>query len=125
MRLDPKAEAIIVPGEIDGPETSAALDMLLDTGATYLTVTFEFAELLGYKPGLSAKTVRLMTANEDVLAPLIRIQRIRVLGMEASAVDALCVELPGDSNFDGLLGLSFLRLFDVDVHFRQGVLNIR
>ena len=125
MRLDPGASLVIVPVEIDRERTHGALDMVLDTGATFVTLPFDFAESLGYNPTQSTRTVRLMSASGIVTAPLIEVRSLQVFGIEANNVDALCVDLPGDSRFSGLLGLSFLKNFDTDVHFRQRVLKIR
>ena len=125
MRLDPDASAVIVPVEIHGDKTYSTLDMILATGATFVTLPFDLVESLGYEPTQSGDTVRLMTASGIVTAPLVEIRRIRVLGMEAINVYTLCIDLPGDGRLGGLLGLSFLKHFDVDLHFRNRELSIR
>ena len=63
-RLDPGASSIIIPVEIHGDRMHGTLDMVMDTGATFVTLPFDFAESLGYNPTQSGRTVRLMTAEE-------------------------------------------------------------
>ena len=125
MRLDPGASAIVVPVEVHRNRRRRTLDMVLDTGATFVALPVDIAESLGYNPTQSARRVELITASAVLSAPLITVQRMQVLGVGASNVDVLCIDLPGDGRFRGLLGLSFLKHFDVDLHFRDRVLSIR
>ena len=125
MRLDPSASAIVVPVEVHRNGRYLTLAMVLDTGATFVALLVDIAESLGYNPTQSGRRVELITASAVLTAPLITVQRMRVLGVEASNVDTLCIDLPGDGRFRGLLGLSFLKHFDLDLHFRDRVMSIR
>ena len=125
MRLDPNSHAIIVPVYVHGDRGFRIVDMVLDTGATYVTFPSNVAELLGYKPAESNRHVTFLTASGIENAPLITVQKIGVLGTEANNVETLCMTLPGENRLRGLLGLSFLKRFDMDVHFKQRVLRIR
>jgi clan AA aspartic protease (TIGR02281 family) len=125
MRLNPNSHAIIVPVYVHGDRGFRIVDMLLDTAATYVTLPPAIAELLGYSPADSVRHVTIMTASGIENAPLITVQRISVLGANANNVDTLCMTLPGENRLRGLLGLSFLKLFDMDVHFKQRVLRFR
>jgi len=125
MRLDPGGSAIVVPVEVHRNSRHRTLDMVLDTGATFVALPVDIAESLGYNPTQSARRVELITASAVLSAPLITVQRMQVLGVGASNVDDLCLDLPGDGRFRGLLGLSFLKHFDVDLHFRDRVMSIR
>jgi len=44
------------------------------------------------------------------------------LGHKAEGIEVACHDLPAK---DGLLGLSFLKHFDIDLHFKKGLLEIR
>jgi clan AA aspartic protease (TIGR02281 family) len=125
MRLDPNANSIIVPVEVYGNGEYRAIDMLVDTGATFVSVPVGFLEKLGYDLAQSGQHLSLHTANGVRSAPLFTVQRISVFGIEASNIDTLCMTLPGENRLRGLLGLSFLRLFDMDVHFKQRVLRFQ
>lgn len=125
MRLDPEASAITLQVEVQGERASRAITMVLDTGATYVVIPWDIAEALGYDPVASQRTVDLATASSVEIAPLLTVRRVRALGVEAFDVDVLCYNLPAASGVQGLLGLSFLKHFDVDLHFRRQVLEAR
>ncbi|MDP6455650.1 MAG: retropepsin-like aspartic protease [SAR202 cluster bacterium] len=125
MRLDPNTHAIFVPVEVYHDGEYRAIQMLVDTGATFVSVPPDFAESLGHDLSQATRHITLQTANGLRDAPLITVQRIRVLGVDANDVDAVCMTLPSENKLRGLLGLSFLKHFDMDVHFRRRVLRIR
>jgi len=55
---------------------------------------------------------------------LVSFDSVRVLGKEAKNVKAIVHDLPAKSYVDGLLGLSFLRNFNVHLNFKEGTLEI-
>lgn len=125
MELDPQAPLIVVPVELAGDQGSRVVDMALDTGATYVLIPWHLAESLGYDPAVSPRKVRLTTASAVAVAPVITLKRMRALGHEQSDVVAACHDLPTGSRVEGLLGLSFLRHLDLDLHFKRRVLAAR
>lgn len=125
MRLDPSEPAIVLQVEIIGESGTRLVDMALDTGASYLMVPWSVATALGYDPSASLQSIDLTTVSSVEVAPVIELRRVRVLGAEASNVEAVCHDLPPGTRVEGLLGLSFLKHFDVDLHFKRGVLEIR
>ena len=98
--------------------------MALDTGATYLMVSWEMAEVLGYEPELSKERIDMTTASGVEKVPLITLKSVSVLGKRARNVKAIVHDLPPRSYVDGLLGLSFLKNFKVCLDFRKGILEI-
>ena len=94
--------------------------MLLDTGSTFVTLPTSIAEHLGYDTANPQETVVTTTASGSVRAPMVRLVSVSALGAELTGVPAMCLDLPAQARFQGLLGLSFLRNFDVDLHFRSG-----
>ncbi|MBI2913171.1 MAG: retroviral-like aspartic protease family protein [Chloroflexi bacterium] len=83
------------------------------------------AEALGYDPAASRRTVEVTTVSTVEVAPVITVQAVRALGFQVENVDMLCHDLPPASRVQGLLGLSFLKNFDVDLHFKRRVLELR
>jgi hypothetical protein len=55
---------------------------------------------------------------------LITVSGVSVLGKEARDVSCVVHDLPETSRVDGLLGLSFLRDFEIRLDFRNGTLEI-
>jgi len=99
--------------------------MALDTGASYLMVPWHVIEVLGYAPAKVRKKIGITTASGTEIAPLVTLDRVRVLGKSVANVEAICHDLPPQSPVDGLLGLSFLKWFDIDLHFRKGRLRFK
>ena len=125
MQLNPQENVIVVPVELSNDSGSRVVDMALDTGASYVMIPWQIAEALGYDPAVSRRRINLTTASSLEVVPLITIRSVKVLGGEVQSVDAVCHDLPPGSRVQGLLGLSFLRHFDVDIHFRSRILRFR
>lgn len=86
--LDNADEGLIASTEI----RSAAVDsVLVDTGATYLSLPADIIARLGLRV---ERTVRLSTANGEVVARIFRNARIALLGRDTTG---MCVELPPGS----------------------------
>lgn len=125
MRRDPRVNIIALDVEIFRGDKSRIVRMALDTGATYLMLPWDSAEILGYDPATVRERVSITTASGVERAPLLSLERVNVLGEEVPNVEAICHDLPPQSAMDGLLGLSFLRHFDTDLHFLSRKLDIR
>ncbi len=125
MRLDSNAAFVQLRVELRSGRYVQHMDMALDTGASYVLIPTDVAEDLGFDLAAAERHIMMTTASSVESAPLITIGRNEALGPSAARIDTVCFDLPEGSSVKGLLGLSFLKHFDVDVHFRQGVLNIR
>lgn len=84
---------------------------IVDTGASYATLTRAFAERLGLDLGHAPK-VLLQTANGVQLGSVVTLEKIEVQGAKAMRVPAVVIDDLG-RGIDGLLGLSFLSRFDL------------
>jgi len=82
------------------------LQMMIDTGATFVSLTSEDASALGIRPAPSDFTLRMQTANGIATAAKIWLPHMRVGAVEVHDVEAL-VMAPGASRIS-LLGMSFL-----------------
>jgi clan AA aspartic protease (TIGR02281 family) len=98
----------------------APLRMVLDTGASHTALTRRSATLLGLWPGPGTPQLWVDTVSERVPAFLVTLEEVEVGGVVARDVPALVLESVDDG--DGLLGLSFLRRFNVEVRERAGQL---
>jgi hypothetical protein len=50
---------------------------------------------------------------------------VEALGKSVTSLEVLCHTLPPTSRVDGLLGLNFLRQFNVSLNFKRGYITIR
>jgi len=82
------------------------------------------AKALGLKPEISEERIETVTASGTEIVPLVILESVKVLGNEAKNVKAIVHDLPAKSYVDGLLGLSFLKNFNLSLNFRDGILEI-
>jgi aspartyl protease family protein len=125
MKIDAKAPVVIIKVECFGERGSRILDLIFDTGSTYTMIPWKVAESLGDDPTLSRRRVSIVTASTTEIVPLITIKSMVALGRKVDHVDVACHDLPPKSRVDGLLGLSFLKNFDIDLCFKKGILEIK
>jgi aspartyl protease family protein len=92
----------LTQAQLEGRE----LQMIIDTGATLVSLTNEDASALGIRPSPSEFTIRLQTANGVSTAARVWLPHVRVGAVEVHDVEAL-VMAPGASRIS-LLGMSFL-----------------
>ena len=125
MRIEPEEPTIVLPVEVFSETESRIVDMALDTGSTYVMIPWQVAESLGYDPAVSKKKVNLTTASTVEVVPLIKVRAIKTLGLKVNDVEVVCHDLPPDSKVEGLLGLSFLKHFDIELLLKQKELRLR
>jgi predicted aspartyl protease len=125
MQIDPEQPTIILKVEVYGEKESRTMDMALDTGSTYVMVPWHIAESLGYDPAVSRRRINLTTASSVVVAPIMTVKAMKTLGQQVSNVDVVCHDLPPGSRVEGLLGLSYLKNFDLDLHYKKLNLELR
>ncbi|MGH7410719.1 MAG: TIGR02281 family clan AA aspartic protease [Candidatus Methylomirabilis sp.] len=112
--------AIFVRGQVN--EQAETL-FLVDTGATYCVLTKAAADRLGLASSPVLTMVKLTTASGTIEAPLITVDLIQIGGAEARSVEAVIHDMPKfPSAVAGLLGLSFLNQFKVEIDREEGVM---
>jgi aspartyl protease family protein len=91
-----------VRAEVNGTE----LDLLVDTGATYTSLSQSSAEAIGLKPDPLRAPARLDTANGTVTARMGVLESLRFGTIAAQQVEA--VILPSSSGDTAVLGMNVL-----------------
>jgi len=87
---------------------------MLDTGASFTAVSNEVARFLGISISDNSAILALNTANGVIHAPLRKLQSLELQGAVVNNVDMVVLE--SIDNFDGLIGLSYLNHFDIDIN---------
>ena len=119
FRLGNDAQSVTLKRGLDGHYRAEALinnqkvDVLIDTGATGVAISQAIADKLGLK---SIDAVRTYTANGDSVGYLVRLNSVKVGGVEAKNVSAMIA--PGLDG-DVLLGMSYLGRMDVRLFNNQ------
>ena len=104
---------VVVKAEINGVKGS----FILDTGASYVSVRSAFAERAKLPQG-GGSDITLMTANGETKARLSRADKVKLNSLQATGIPVAVQD--GDrkdygNGIDGLLGMSFLSRFDVQI----------
>jgi aspartyl protease family protein len=94
---------------VSGTVNGVAIQFLVDTGASAVTVSKDFARRANLSGG---KSIGVQTANGTVIAKLINNVPVTVGTFKASGVNVV-VGLVGGGDESGLLGESFLSQLDV------------
>jgi clan AA aspartic protease (TIGR02281 family) len=109
----------LVPARVNGESVGV---FILDTGASFTSVSTTVANRLGISTSGGA-TVRLATASGVIQAPLVVLEEVDVGGAVARHVSVVVHDLPGmSSNVAGLLGMSFLERFRVNLDIGSSLL---
>lgn len=95
---------------------------LVDTGATSVAITQEFADKLGLDLR-KARTVPIQTANGLTTARQTKVESIDLQGARATDVE-VTVSSTLPEGMDGLLGLSFLARFEMRLDAQEGRLEL-
>lgn len=98
--------------------------LIVDTGAAMTMLSWEILEGLGYDPAGTKERVRLVTVSGFERAPPITVESFHCLGEEIQDFEVICHDLPFNRYVGGLLGMDFLRRFDVAIHPRRAVIEI-
>jgi len=113
FRLGDNTSSVTLKRGLDGHYRAEALinnqriDVLVDTGATGVAISQAVADKLGLK---SIDAIRTNTANGDSVGYMVRLNSVKVGGVEAKNVSAMIA--PGLDG-DALLGMSYLGRMDV------------
>lgn len=104
--------------EINGEQ----FDVIIDTGATYVTLTYSDAEHAGLDPSNLRYNVKLRTANGTSKGALTKLDDVTVHGITVNNVKAVVTE-PGVMDIT-LLGMSYLsRISGISVRDQRMTLS--
>ena len=122
--FDAQQGLIVVRAELSGPTGTAILRLALDTGATSSVINVGLLVALGYDPALSPERIQVTTGSGVEFAPRVIVERINALGHLQTNFPVLGHTLPPSAGVDGLLGLDFMREWQLVVDFRDGQVSL-
>jgi len=89
--------------------------MAIDTGARASVVSPRVAQELGFDSSETEPTVNIIGATGKSGAAFLRVASAGIMGQEVANLRVLCHPLPAELQLDGVLGLDFLKHFDVQI----------
>jgi predicted aspartyl protease len=122
--FDHRRGLILARAEVHGPTGAAFLRLALDTGATSTLINVGLLVALGYDPALAPGRVQVTTGSGVEYAPRVVLSRIKSLGQERTDFPVLAHTLPMSAGVDGLLGLDFVRGYELAIDFRKGQVTL-
>lgn len=115
LRYDGDDRSLRIHIDVDGPSVSELYTVILDTGATYSTLSAEALENVGVHIAPDAPWVELQTAGGLIEAPLALVDAIWLGGFPVEWVTVAVCEACSHPPVEGLLGLNVLQRFRVSI----------
>lgn len=122
--LDKNQHLIFCEALIRKGRKEVRLNLALDTGASYTMISSDAALDIGINPAKSNRQIDVTTGSGVILTPVVSIPIFRSLGQEIRNLEVLCHDLPSEGIVDGLLGLNFLKHFNVYLKFLDGTMEV-
>ena len=124
ISFNPIDELIVLRLTVGGVDANTFRNVfvVLDTGASTTMIPTQVAADLGYD--ISNPNQQIVTASGIVLAKRITVRKLTAIGETVENIDVVCHDLPEGSIIEGLLGLNFLRHFDVNISFSTGTIEL-
>lgn len=122
--FDRDAPLIVVTGRVVGPLGPRRVELVLDTGAEETIIAPEVLDKLGYsaRDGDAFSSVSSIIGRE--VGYFIRVRSFEALGYTLPDFRVAAHDFPDGFGIDGLLGLSFLRRFDLDLRWKTGEIHL-
>lgn len=124
VSFDVSRSLIFVEARIWGKHSFRIVNLALDTGASTTIVASDIMVALGYDPAKSTKRTRVITGSGVEYRKVVTVSRLEALGKPVDHLDVICHDLPEESKLEGLLGLNFLRHFDISVRYSDGTIAL-
>ena len=100
-------------------------ELLVDTGASSITLSPGIAKRLGIRNQRGLPQQTFSTAGGTMQAPLIVLKRVKVGGAESRNVEANINPHAGGIDYDGLLGMTFLGNYKVEIRMDTNEMVLR
>ena len=122
--FDTSKPMIPVMVTLNGKKGMVRVHGVVDTGSTFVGIPEEIAETLGYDKKKVKEKVKVATNSGMVQLPLITLDEVSVLNMTATRVKAVIIPFTEESRINCLIGLTFLRNFNIAIDYTTGSLTV-
>ena len=97
--------------------------LLVDTGASIVTLSQKIGKRLGYNSYINMPKIPFSTAGGTVMSPLVTLKNMQVGGAKLRDVEANINPHMGE--LDGLLGMTFLGEYKVEVDKKASIMKLK
>jgi hypothetical protein len=116
---------VLVVGDFHSLSRRVQSILILDTGSSITSLTPQSILKLGFAPHEAHAVRKTHVWGGMQETPIVIVPRVRVFGQEVYDLEVACGDLPPDLKIDGVLGLNFLRHFDLRINFPNEYIEIR
>ena len=116
---------VLVIGRFYARDMVRDIVMALDTGSSLTVLTPQAIRELGMDPEHPVGHRQTFAWGGSRRVPILVVPRVRVFGQEVHDLEVACGELPPRLGISGVLGLNFLRHFDLRINFREEYIELR
>ncbi|HAT80147.1 MAG TPA: hypothetical protein DCS17_01675 [Flavobacterium sp.] len=124
ISFEKKAKIILLEVSIKKNDRIVDGVFLLDTGCSTSVVQTDFLERCNYTKRDFLEKASFTTGSNIESGKMVNIQTISALGLIRRNFKVICFDLPANFNFDGLLGVDFLKHKDLFISFRKGIIKL-
>lgn len=121
IKFQKQGELMVVQGLLN---EKAAAKFVVDTGASYTTISQAMAKQLGLNLENASTVIPLQTANGVIEAPLVSVGSLELGGLGLKDLKVAVHDVFPDPAIAGLLGLNFLSQFRVEIDNKNSVLYL-
>lgn len=122
--FNPAAGPVIFWGKLGGPNGLVAVRLLLDTGASNTLIDAASLVTAGYGSAPSRGRAQIQMVSGLVTLPILAVLSLEALGHTRTNLLVGAHIFPPGANADGLLGLDFLRGYELNLDFRCGQITL-
>ena len=121
-RFTPNENLIIVEAQLLGPAGIKKARLALDTGSTQTILSPNLIDEVGYsvRDGITRAGTYSVIGREE--GYLLSLQKFSVLGFSLEQYVVMVLDLPDGDGIEGLLGLTFVEHFILELRTREGVI---
>jgi predicted aspartyl protease len=122
--FNPQHGLIVIYVTLFNADKNRTVRLALDTGASSTLVSKEVLIALGYDLDVLPKTASFTTGSQVESAPRVTVDRVEALEQECQNLSVIAHTLPPSASIDGVLGLDFLRGYDLHINFKTGEITL-
>ncbi|MBN1622433.1 MAG: retropepsin-like domain-containing protein [Endomicrobiales bacterium] len=122
IKFDPDKSLIVVEAILVGKENDQEflIKLAFDTGAAVTTISYDMVKYLGYEPGQSQETAKMITVDNIESVPMVRLREFSIGNEPIEDLEVYCYNFPKERYVDGVIGLNYIRNFSVKMDFDKG-----
>jgi predicted aspartyl protease len=98
--------------------------LALDTGSSFTVVRESILQDVGYTPELMKEFTSFGDTSQAHLVPKVTLKSLSLADAAVDNLEVLGYTLPAEHGIDGIIGLNFLRHFNIGLNFEHGILTL-